>query len=114
MLKIKEIRLCDWCEEETSATHHNEWVNTKGQRRQNDLCNDHQGVFLDLWADLEQFSSLARAKTAKRSTPRKPPTRDTIIRAWARQQGIPVNPVGKIPWRVEEAWLDAGSPNIIS
>ncbi|GAA3536943.1 hypothetical protein GCM10022419_015950 [Nonomuraea rosea] len=126
-MATKVIRICDWHKDEVEATHHNEWVNSLGQHRSNDLCDEDQETFLKAWEVVEQGSTLftnppstpAPAPTSPNKATRtrasaKPPGDITLARAWAKKQGMDVPDRGGISWQVEEAWREAGRPNVLS
>ncbi|WP_084772345.1 Lsr2 family DNA-binding protein [Nonomuraea candida] len=115
----KVIRVCDWHTEEVAATHHNEWTNSKGEHRSNDLCAEDQKIFMKAWEAVERGSSLATTRSTKvpaaAATPKKAkgPTEAAQMRAWAKQEGLEVSESGKISFTIEQAWKAAGRPNVL-
>lgn len=117
-MATKLITICDWHRgEDEPAIHHNQWTNAQGKRKKNDLCDEHQVVFLAKWDDLEANSEpdeepLARPK-ARRRRASDGPSDQALIKAWARAQGVNVSASGRVGFNVEQAWKDAGSPNLL-
>ncbi|GAA4187079.1 hypothetical protein GCM10022252_20030 [Streptosporangium oxazolinicum] len=117
-MATKVIIVCDWHETDAAATHHNEWTNLKGERKQNDLCDDHQLTFTKAWDTVESNSSLVTEpvpapKTRRRRTPKETPSDAALARAWARGRNMEVSQTGKVGYQVEQAWKKAGKPNVL-
>ncbi|WP_371784669.1 Lsr2 family DNA-binding protein [Streptosporangium subroseum] len=114
----KQIVVCDWHDEDTPATHHNEWTDLEGKRKENDLCDTHQKPFLKAWESIDKGSNPStKAAPVVRPSKKKPPkgthTPNAQARAWAKSQGMEVNDNGRVGFHVESAWKKAGSPNVL-
>lgn len=132
----KVIRICDWHEEDVEAPHREEWTNPKGEHRRLDLCDSHHEDWLGLWEGLEEYSTLveeapkppaveekAKPSPTRRRVVRHPadkktskgPSQTQIIKDWARKNGFEVTEGGgRVPFNVELAWKEAGSPNLLA
>lgn len=120
-MATKLVTVCDWHDEDVTAIHHNDWVNLKGEPKENDLCDEHQEVFLKAWEAVERGSTLSTRSTetsAGRSTskkaPKGTPSDNTLARAWARSLDMDVNKSGRVGFHIERAWRQAGRPNVLA
>lgn len=60
----------------------------------------------ELKAELAELQGTATAKTPRR---RRPATEDALARAWARERGMAVPTVGRVPADIREAYQQAQS-----
>lgn len=90
----------------TDAPHHNTWVGLDGKPREADLCDACQVDFLLAWSPIEQMAKPRKPRGPQAGT-------GTIIRAWAKTQGIVVGRMGRVSFDVELAWRKAGCPNVL-
>lgn len=117
-MATKLIIICDWHNgEDIPAIHHNRWKNPQGKHKKNDLCAEHQAAFLAKWDELELNSEPDEETPARPATRRRRakdgPGDQALIKAWARSAGITVSDTGRAAFNVEQAWKDAGSPNLL-
>jgi hypothetical protein len=60
-------------------------------------------------AELEVELARAKAELRKPVKKQAPPGEQAAARAWARQKGIPVNDIGRVPAAVLQQWREAAA-----
>lgn len=117
----KVIRVCDWShEEDVEATHSNKWRDLNGHERKNDLCDEHQAVFLQLWEQIETGSQPAvsnqASSKASSASKRRGPTTRALVKAWLESQGRggELKGTGRPPFHLEQEWINAGRPDYVT
>lgn len=111
-MATRMMRVCDVCD--SPATGDSLRFGWGSSFYETDLCDAHSQEMAEVVERVLQNARRLGAGTTTPSTPApvvRPPRFDTKdVRAWAKTQGIEVNPKGRVPESLIQQYIDAITP----